>query len=178
MVAGPGGGQVSPSALARITSVLGIGLAIVVMATAMTYGQEPSPVAWHLEIGNPRFVRADPVGFTADLVLANRGSGTASNIRILISYPEEIFFLTDLHRSPTGWLPFLGGLPVKKWEPGEVRALEFGFRFDWRTREKITSLLRDTKVKIAWTEDGKGRELELRLPAFNPTVESWSSYRR
>ncbi len=160
----------NPYALSRIMAVLGIALAAVVLVTAMTYGQEPSPVAWHLAVENPRFIRSDPAGFSADLILANLGSGPATDVRLFISYPEEIFFLTDLHQSPTGWLPFLGGLPVKKWEPGEARALEFGFRFDWRAKEKILSLLRDTKVRIVWTESGVGRDLELRLPALNPAL--------
>lgn len=162
----------SSNTISRLMSIMSIALTSVVMVTAMTYGQEPGRAAWYLEVKNPRFIQNGLSAFTADLVVRNLGPGSAENVRIYLSYPNELFTLTDLHQSPTGWLPFLGGLPVKRWGAGESLTVEFGYRFDRRTREKVLSLTRKARIRILWTEGNISKTLELTIPYFEPRAES------
>lgn len=138
--------------------------ALVLALTLTTYGEQPSGVGWRFSVPAADWVDVDPYALLAKLHVSQVGHEPARDVRLWIRYPAELFELTDLHPSPTGWLPFLGGQVIRRWDPGRTYALEFGFRYDRRSRSRIIQLLRHIELRVEWTENGERRAQVVPLP--------------
>lgn len=142
--------------------------ALVLTGALTTYGEQPSGVGWRFAVRDARWVDAEPYALQADLYVSQVGHQAARDVRLWIRYPHELFELTDMFPGADGWLPFLGGQPIGRWQPGDTYVLEFGFRYDHRRQQRVVELLRQTELRIEWTEGTERRSQVISLPEVPP----------
>lgn len=147
-----------------------IGLALVLCLLPLyawtTYGEKASPVAWEARVRGARWISSEPPAFSAYLVLTQTGRSPARSVRLWIHYPDALFDITDLHRPKDTWLPFIGGLAIREWQPGTSIPLEFGFRYLPSHRQQALEQVKKSEFRIQWREGDELRELVLPLPPF------------